>query len=135
MLFRSNIETGRFEPPIVDNAKGEWRLFQLAFILINIKGLLPKDNSAQNIDGSKISESQIKESRKIVDLLWFPTGGGKTEAYLGIIAFELAIRRLSAPMMDGYPDIRYYGGVSVFMRYTLRLLTIDRKSTRLNSSH
>ena len=57
--------------------------------------------------------------REIVDLLFFPTGGGKTEAYLGLAAFTLVLRRLRNPGLSS-------AGVSVLMRYTLRLLTLDQ---------
>ena len=57
--------------------------------------------------------------RNIVDLLFFPTGGGKTEAYLGLAAFTLVMRRLQNPGLAS-------AGVSVLMRYTLRLLTLDQ---------
>ncbi|MHC5778896.1 helicase-related protein [Nostoc sp.] len=57
--------------------------------------------------------------RELVDLLFFPTGGGKTEAYLGLAAFTLILRRLRHPGIDS-------AGLSVLMRYTLRLLTLDQ---------
>jgi hypothetical protein len=83
-----------------------WRTFQLAFLLLNLPGLAdPRD-----------------PHREIVDLLFFPTGGGKTEAYLGLAAFAMVLRRLRHPA-----DKRLAGaGVSVIMRYTLRLLTLDQ---------
>ncbi|MCO6048374.1 DISARM system helicase DrmA [Mesorhizobium sp. RP14(2022)] len=80
-----------------------WRPFQLAFILLNLVGLTERDSP----------------EREIVDLLFFPTGGGKTEAYLGLAAYSIALRRLHAPGPLG-------AGVSVIMRYTLRLLTLDQ---------
>jgi hypothetical protein len=81
----------------------EWRPFQLAFILLNMAGL---------------SDRQHPE-REIADLLFFPTGGGKTEAYLGLAAFVIAYRRLRGSGVLG-------AGVAVIMRYTLRLLTLDQ---------
>ena len=83
-----------------------WRAFQLAFILLNLPGLVdPKDSS-----------------REMVDLLFFPTGGGKTEAYLGLAALAMVLRRLHHPGDKGLAG----AGVSVIMRYTLRLLTLDQ---------
>jgi hypothetical protein len=86
--------------------KPRWRAFQLAFILLNLPGLAdPRD-----------------PTRETVDLLFFPTGGGKTEAYLGLAAFAIVLRRLRHPGEKGLLG----AGVSVIMRYTLRLLTLDQ---------
>ena len=83
-----------------------WRPFQMGFILLNLRGLAREDT----------------EDRRLVDLLWFPTGGGKTEAYLGLAAFILAYRRLR-----GDRDGKVAGaGVNIIMRYTLRLLTVQQ---------
>ncbi len=81
----------------------EWRAFQLAFLLLNVQGVAEPTNP----------------QREIVDLLFFPTGGGKTEAYLGLAAYTMVLRRLRNPGLAG-------AGVSVLMRYTLRLLTFDQ---------
>lgn len=82
-----------------ENAAGRsWRAFQIAFLLMSLRGLW----SGQDHD------------REIADLIWFPTGGGKTEAYLGATAFHLLARRLQDA--DDF-------GTGVIMRYTLRLLT------------
>ena len=89
--------------PVYD---GEWRLFQLAFILMNIAGVSNRNH----------------HDREIVDLIWFPTGGGKTEAYLGVASYLMAYRRLSTDVSQ----VENYAGVTVFMRYTLRLLTTQQ---------
>ncbi|GAA3726579.1 DISARM system helicase DrmA [Salinactinospora qingdaonensis] len=90
-----------------------WRPFQLAFLLLNLPSLTDPAHE----------ERAAPESR-VADLLWFPTGGGKTEAYLGLTAYTLAIRRLQGDL-DG-ADVRGRSGVAVLMRYTLRLLTIQQ---------
>ncbi|MEN9935406.1 MAG: hypothetical protein RLZZ387_1985 [Chloroflexota bacterium] len=90
----------------LDIEKPRWRAFQLAFILLNLPAL------ADPLDGD----------RESVDLLFFPTGGGKTEAYLGLAAFAMVLRRLRASGDGGKGG----AGVSVIMRYTLRLLTLDQ---------
>ena len=89
-----------------DDVPASWRPFQLAFILMNLPPLVDRDHP----------------SRNTCDLLWFPTGGGKTEAYLGLTAFVLAHRRIRASVSGHRAD----GGVGVLMRYTLRLLTVQQ---------
>jgi hypothetical protein len=97
---RRAIERGT-EPERVDPP--EWRPFQLAFLLMNLRGIVQPTHA----------------DRELVDLLFFPTGGGKTEAYLGLAAFAILLRRLRDPGSAS-------AGVTVLMRYTLRLLTLDQ---------
>ncbi|TFD25166.1 helicase-related protein [Cryobacterium lyxosi] len=80
----------------------EWFPFQLGFLLVSLE--------------STAYESHA--DRSVVDLIWFPTGGGKTEAYLALAAFEMVRRRLTRGV-DG-------GGTAVITRYTLRLLTTQQ---------
>jgi hypothetical protein len=86
-----------------------WRPFQLAFLLLTCESTINDDS----------------DFRDLVDLIWFPTGGGKTEAYLGLMAFLICWRRMR------FGDAG--GGTTVLMRYTLRLLTKDqfRRAARL----
>lgn len=88
-----------------------WRPFQLAFILINLPSLTDVRHPDRSADPSAI-----------VDLLWYPTGGGKTEAYLGVSAYVMAIRRLQGTVEGRSGEY----GVAVLMRYTLRLLTVQQ---------
>ena len=83
----------------------EWRPFQLGFILLAAASVVDRQHP----------------ERRFMDLLWFPTGGGKTEAYLALIAFLAFFRRLSAGEDPVQGD-----GVAAIMRYTLRLLTTQQ---------
>ena len=88
-----------------------WRPFQLAFLLLSIPSL-----------ADPMHPDRVQPMEAHADLLWFPTGGGKTEAYLGVAAFTMAIRRLQGKL-GGYDGSR---GLAVIMRYTLRLLTLQQ---------
>lgn len=109
-MANQSIRFSQRDPSISDSyriANFEWRPFQFAFQLLNVEGLL--DNSHPD--------------RDILDLAWFPTGGGKTEAYLGLIATVSFFRRLNPETSE-----REWSnpGISAIMRYTLRLLTADQ---------
>ncbi|WP_170294291.1 DISARM system helicase DrmA [Heliomicrobium undosum] len=105
VMSRIHRKTGNWpETPVPVHAV--WRPFQMAFILQSLSGVADPDH----------------EDRKTADLLWFPTGGGKTEAYLGLAAFAMALRRLRGEQLGERGDT----GVSVIMRYTLRLLTVQQ---------
>jgi len=103
---------GRLDKP----ATRSWRPFQLAFVLLCLPGLTDPSHS----DAHRGAEDGQ------VQLLFFPTGGGKTEAYLGLIAYTLAIRRLQGVVGDGEGGRDGTDGVAAVMRYTLRLLTAQQ---------
>lgn len=102
-------QADRVRGKLKEVATYRWRPFQLAFLLTAMESTIRDDD----------------DSRDIVDLIWFPTGGGKTEAYLGLIALLIVWRRLGNPASGG--------GTTVLMRYTLRLLTAQQflRATRM----
>lgn len=94
-------EIGSAMPSGADDGHGnQWYPFQLGFILMNLAATFRGDDRERNL----------------VDLIWFPTGGGKTEAYLGLSAFTIILARLRGHEV----------GTTVLMRYTLRLLTAQQ---------
>ena len=101
--WREGVNGPEPERPYVRPTYGttRWRPFQLAFVLMNLRPMYDPECA----------------ERDIVDVIWFPTGGGKTEAYLGLAAFGILLRRLLDPKN---------AGTTVLMRYTLRLLTTQQ---------
>jgi hypothetical protein len=98
---------------VVDRPDFSWKPFQISFILLNLSGLLWE------------AEDYDEADRQIIDLAWFPTGGGKTEAYLGLVAIIGFYRNLKG--------VDSLSSVHAIMRYTLRLLTLNQaeRATRL----
>ena len=100
---------------VAEQGPPAWRPFQLAFILLNLPALSAPEHPERAAGQSGI-----------VDLLFFATGGGKTEAYLGLTAYTLAIRRLQGLAGTGSQQRSGMDGTAVLMRYTLRLLTAQQ---------
>ncbi len=98
-------DKARADKRYVGGRNPSWRPFQLAFVLMNLPSVV----------------DPAHDDRKLAELIYFPTGGGKTEAYLGLIAFVLVLRRLR-----GHGTPHEGRGVAVLLRYTLRLLTLDQ---------
>ncbi len=115
--------TRRGESPALDQLdvpkQHSWRTFQLGFVLLNLPSLtdLLHPERAHPLEATE--QGMLDNT---ADLLWFPTGGGKTEAYLGLAAYTMAIRRLQGTIAGRSG----HAGVAVLMRYTLRLLTLQQ---------
>lgn len=111
LIDNKNIDYHEVADYIYEKGKSAgWRAFQLAFILLNLDGLWKHEDDVN-----------WEKRNRIADLVWFPTGGGKTEAYLGLIALFILNRRIE------FKDDNHQGrGVTAIMRYTLRLLTLQQ---------
>lgn len=109
------IEQAQAEVAAKGAEAASWRPFQLAFILMQLGALT---------DPTTPVRSAEHQSR--VELLFFPTGGGKTEAYLGLAAYTFAIRRRQGVVESAEGPLDGRDGVAVLMRYTLRLLTAQQ---------
>ena len=120
-LYAASARRGEKKAPADFDAPSDhaWRAFQLGFILLN----LPTLTDPRHPDRSLPTQNSTGDpAASLADLLWFPTGGGKTEAYLGLTAYTLGIRRLQGSV-GGRSGMT---GVAVLMRYTLRLLTLQQ---------
>lgn len=111
LVRKKELEPGAAIDPLDVPKNRSWRVFQLAFVIINLPGLTRLDHG-----------DRCHETDAVADLLWFATGGGKTEAYLGLTAYTLAMRRLQGEIAGRRGD----HGIAVLMRYTLRLLTLQQ---------
>lgn len=117
VMFWDNVQKRRYfkeafqvpDPLNPSKDRGNWRPFQVAFLLFSLRSTA--EGNASDPTNNTIND------RETVELLWFPTGGGKTEAYLGLAAFALFMRRLND---------KEDTGTHVLMRYTLRLLTAQQ---------
>lgn len=130
---RSEVVRARLADPAADAAVlmrafdvpryRSWRPFQLAFVLLCLPGLTDPDHPdgrrGASHDGAGLDDAEVQ-------LLFFPTGGGKTEAYLGLAAYTFAIRRLQGIVGSGADARDGTRGMAVLMRYTLRLLTAQQ---------
>jgi hypothetical protein len=115
-IYAAHVRRGQ-EPDLdaIDTPRNRsWRPFQLAFVLLNLPGLVDPTHPERS-----------DPTQAYADLLWFPTGGGKTEAYLGVAAFAMAMRRLQ-DFGPNHTGVTGHAGVAVLMRYTLRLLTLQQ---------
>ena len=108
---KKELAVGAPVDPLDVPATQTWRLFQVAFVLLNLPSITRFDHPDRS-----------HETDAVANLLWFATGGGKTEAYLGLTAYVLALRRLQKDI-EGRPGDH---GIAVLMRYTLRLLTLQQ---------
>jgi hypothetical protein len=112
-----SIQQARDQVPTDADGKpvAAWRPFQLAFILMQLRALT-----------NPTAVLRSAEHQTQVELLFFPTGGGKTEAYLGLAAYTFAVRRRQGLIDSKDGPLDGSDGVSVLMRYTLRLLTAQQ---------
>ena len=106
-------EVEGLSPHMIGGSQAKWRPFQIAFILAMLPRLTRPNGEAPQDSGNDW-----------VNVIWMPTGGGKTEAYLGLAAFVILWERMSVHRIDANAE----SSMKVFMRYTYRLLTVQQVS-------
>jgi hypothetical protein len=94
-----------------------WRLFQLTFILAHVPTLV-----SRMPEYAKTPWFDHDFDEETATLLYFPTGGGKSEAFFGLLIFNLFLDRLRGKTV----------GVTALIRYPLRLLTLQQAQRLLS---
>jgi len=84
-----------------------WRLFQVAYVLTMMPSLFAREHLDTQWAVNEQSEA---------DVLWFPTGGGKTEAFLAVVVVALFYDRLRGKLR----------GITAWLRYPLRMLSVQQ---------
>ncbi len=86
-----------------------WHLFQLTFILSHIPAIVSRMKEFESFYDQDQDENTAT-------LLYYSTGGGKSEAFYGLLIYNLFLDRLRGKNI----------GVTALIRYPLRLLTIQQ---------
>ena len=98
-----------------------WRLFQLVFIVMQVPDIASREHSGwEEVEWREGNTDDLAEEADsaldIVDVLWFPTGGGKTEAFLGVAVWSMFFDRIRGKDF----------GVAAWTRFPLRLLSLQQ---------
>lgn len=94
----------------------KWRTFQIVFILMTIPDMLKQADQAGDDIDLDWDEDHLTEQLDVADVIYFPTGGGKTEAYLGLVTFTVFHDRLRGKKH----------GMTAFAKFPLRFLSLQQ---------